>query len=263
MNSQQKDPIQGNLTTILDALAAVLIPLGITPAHISQAARNSFVKISAQQARVRSSGRPHLARIAALTGLPRSEVKKIVSSGFRSRRQESDLPRAYRVLNGWMTSSDYLTRGKPRALPILGKKPSFDSLCKTFSGDIPRKVILDELTKLNLVTVSPKTRRVAVTPRAMTVNRASTELQALTFAASIFSEALRPDALVLKRRQRIATTNDFPDKYVESAVASRLSELLDQIPELFKSKGKSARHILSAYALIVRPRRNASARRKG
>ena len=82
MRSPEKDPVEGALTLILDALATALIPLEITPARLSLIARSSFVKIGAQHARMRSSGRPHLAKIAALTGLTRAEVKRIVSTDY-------------------------------------------------------------------------------------------------------------------------------------------------------------------------------------
>jgi hypothetical protein len=201
---------------------------------------------------MRSSGRPHLAKIAALTGLPRSEVKKIVSADYRRGRTTDDSPRALRVLHGWTTSTDYCVRGKPRALPIVGKAPSFDSLCKAFSGDIPRKVILDELERLQRITFSRGRKNVSVLPKSKGENRFSREQAALIFAASMLSEALRPDALVLKRKQKIVSTRDLPDNYVEGAVANRLSELLDQMPNLFAGRGKPRRHILSAYTLVVR-----------
>jgi hypothetical protein len=254
MSSPKQDPIESALSLILDSLAAALIPLGITPAQLAQIARTSFVKVGARHARMRSSGRPHLAKIAALTGLTRAEVKKIVSAGYRRKNDVTeDAPRASRVLHGWMKSPHYLVRGKPRALPIVGKPPSFDSLCKEFSGDIPRKVILDELQRQRSIVFSRSKQWVSVSPKSKRDSRAPREQAALSFAAALMSEALRVDAVVLKRRQRIVTTRDLPDSYVEGAVADRLSELLDQMPNLFATTGRPSRHILNAYTLIVRP----------
>jgi len=261
MSSPKKDPVESALSHILDALAAILIPLDVTPAQLTQAARISFVKVSARQARMRSSGRPHLARIAALTGLTRAEVKKIVSADFRRSNTADDSPRALRVLHGWMTSADYSVRGKPRTLPIIGSAPSFDSLCKEFSGDIPRRVILDELERQERIVFSRSKKRVSVSPRAKSENRSSREQAALMFAAAMLSEALRLDAVVLRRRQRIVSTRDLPDKYVEGAVANRISELLDQMPNLFASRGKPSRHILSAFTLVVRSHTQVAKRR--
>src|SRR5262245_5524718 len=117
-----------DLTKLFDALAPILISLDITPSKLAQIARASFVKSSAKQARMKSSGRPHLARIAALTGLSRSEVKRLVVSGYKTEASNSEnLPRALRVLDAWRTSREYAPSGKPRPLRILGRPPSFDA----------------------------------------------------------------------------------------------------------------------------------------
>jgi hypothetical protein len=253
MSPQRKDPVESALTLILDALASTLIPLDITPGRLSEIARKSFVRVGAQHARMRSSDRPHFAKIAALTGLSRAEVKRIVSADNRGARQLSDdLPRSLRVINGWTTSTEYLSRGKPRTLPIEGHAPSFDSLCKTFSGDIPRKVILDDLLRRQRISLDRRRKRVSLIAIEKRSNRQTREHSALAFAAAVMAEALRPDAVVLRRRQKIVTTRELPDGYVETAVAGRLSELLDQMPHLFASKGGRGRHALNAYTLVVR-----------
>src|SRR3982751_2450427 len=86
------------LAALLDALALVLLPLDVTPAHVAQIARASFVKAGASRAKMKSSGRPHLAKIAALTGLTRSEVKRLVASNYKLARPDAESsPRALRV----------------------------------------------------------------------------------------------------------------------------------------------------------------------
>src|SRR5678816_105399 len=131
MRRAQGHSADADLARIFDALARVLIPLDVTPSRLAQIARVSFVKAGATQARMKSSGRPHLAKIAALTGLTRSEVKRLVASGYRSDASKSEnLPRALRVLDAWRNSASYNLRGKPRQLRIRGRPPSFDSLCK-------------------------------------------------------------------------------------------------------------------------------------
>jgi len=82
--SSSDNSIERALSQLLDALAEILIPLEVTPARLAQVARSSFVKVSAKEAKMRSSGRPHLAKIAARTGLSRAEVKKIVVANFRT-----------------------------------------------------------------------------------------------------------------------------------------------------------------------------------
>src|ERR1041384_6088490 len=117
MRRAQRHSPDIDLAKLFDALAPILIPLDITPSRLAQIARASFVKASAQNAKVKSSGRPHLAKIAAANGLSRSEVKRLVISGYRPDASNFDnLPRALKVLNAWRTSGAYTTNGKPRQL---------------------------------------------------------------------------------------------------------------------------------------------------
>jgi hypothetical protein len=262
MSSPKKDPAEGALTLILDALAAALIQLEVTPSRLSQLARTSFVKAGASQARMRSSGRPHLAKIAALTGLTRTEVKRIVSAGYRTASLSSDeSPRALRVLHGWRTSPEYSSGGKPRALPISGRTRSFDSLCKTFSGDIPKKVILDELERQQRVVLTRDRQWISISKKSKVDPRVHRMQSTLGFVAALLSESLNHEGVVLKRREKISTTSELTDKYVEGAVTGRLAELFDQMPRLYAAKGKPARHLLNAYTLVTRAPASAARRR--
>src|SRR6188768_296160 len=157
MKPAKDDAAELALVALLDALASVLIPLEITPTRLAQIARASFVKTSAMHVRMRSSGRPHLAKIAAVTGLSRSEVKRLVSSNFEIGEQQPEtFPRALRVLKAWQVSKRYSISGQPKPLRIRGPFPSFESLCQEFSGDIPYKVILSELERKQVLKFGQK-----------------------------------------------------------------------------------------------------------
>lgn len=241
------------LAALLDALAPVLITLDITPSRLAQMARASFVKASARKAQMKSSGRPHFARIAALTGLSRSEVKRLISSNYKIECSDPDnSPRALRVLHGWRNSPTYSKSGTPKPLKIVGRSPSFQSLCKTYSGDIPYKVILDDLEGRRSIVVSRKHNRVAVTSSSKKGTHNTKDYTALTFAASFLGEAFGHDLILVRRREKIATSRDLPDGYVESAVANRISDLLDQLPQLYTRRNASKRNILNVFALVSR-----------
>src|SRR3954471_15602633 len=93
------------IAILLDALAVLLIKLDVTPFRLSEVARISFVRAAVAADRKKASGRPHLARIAAVTGLTRTEVKRIVDSGFDYRAREKEhLPRVLRVIEAWKSS---------------------------------------------------------------------------------------------------------------------------------------------------------------
>jgi uncharacterized protein DUF6502 len=239
------------LARLFDALAPILISLDITPSRLAQIARASFVKTSAKQAKMKSSGRPHLARIAAMTGLTRSEVKRVVVSGYKSEASNAEsLPRALRVLNAWRTSGTYAPNGKPRALRILGRPPSFDALCRSFSGDIPYKVILDDLERRRCVVISKKSNRVAIAGSKQGANRSIQEHAALGFATAFLQDALRDELVLVRRKQKIASSSTLSDSYVETAISTRLTDLLDQLPALFANRKSPKRSIVNVFTLV-------------
>jgi hypothetical protein len=244
---------EADLVKLFDALAPILIPLDITPSRLAQIARASFVKASARQAQMKSSGRPHLARIAALTGLSRVEVKRVVASGYKSDSSNSEnLPRALRVLNAWRSAAAYTSRGKPRQLRIAGKEPSFDSLCRAHSGDIPYTVILDELERRQCVVVSRRNNEVSITKSQKRINQTLREHTALAFASAFLQDALQEKLVLVRRKQKITSSSDLSDTYVETAIASRLTDLLDQLPELFANRKTPKRNVVNVFTLVSR-----------
>jgi hypothetical protein len=253
MTALHEVPAEGALAALLDALASILIALDITPTRLAQIARASFVKEAANQARTRTSGRPHLAKIAALTGLSRVEVKRIVAANFSVGDVDPESsPRALRVLSGWRTSRVYTTRGKPKKLPVTGGSPSFYSLCKAFSGDIPHTVILDELQRQRRVMLTKDGAWVSIARRQNERKRTRSEQDSLVFAASFLNDALRPGARIVKRKEQISASRNISDAYVENAVAGRVTELLDQMPDLFGGRTRAKQNKLNVYALVAR-----------
>lgn len=240
----------GDLAKLFDALAPVLIPLDVTPSRLAQVARASFVKAGATQAQLRS-GRPHLARIAALTGLSRSEVKRLVASGYKSNASKPEnLPRALRVLNAWRHSRIYTAKGRPRPLKIVGKAPSFDSLCKAHSGDIPYTVIMDDLERRKSVIVARKHNKIELAVPKKGNSRTTREHTALSFAAAFLQDALQDKLVLVRRKQKIASSSALSDAYVETAIANHLTDLLDQLPSLFANRAAPKRNVVNVFTLV-------------
>jgi hypothetical protein len=60
--------------------------------------------------------------------------------------------RAARVIAAWRREQKFLDdHGKPAPLPIGGRGATFSELVKRFSGDVPVRAILDELTRIGAV----------------------------------------------------------------------------------------------------------------
>jgi hypothetical protein len=186
MRYPPKERIESSLSGLFEILASPLIQLGITPARISDLIKNSFVKAGTTIVRKKHSGRPHIAKLAAITGLTRLEVRRIVEANYAVRPASIETaPRTLRVLEGWKTDKRYSKRGKPFPLSLAGTAPSFQSLCKKYSGDIPHTAILAELQSQGLAQLTKADGRPMVTasPKPMAANLKNANQ--IKFAASV------------------------------------------------------------------------------
>ena len=253
MKPSKEDAVELALAALLDVLASILVPLEVTPARLAQIARASFVKASASNARMRSSGRPHLARIAAQTGLSRAEVKRVVSANYSfGPREPESSPRAVRVLDAWRDSRNYSRAGRGLELRVTGPSPSFETLCREYSGDIPYKVILTELERRFSVKLKKNRTRVVFVEASRTGNANQREVSNLIFAASMIGDLLHRDRVLVKRKERICASVAIQDSYVENAIATRVTDLLDNLPQLFVSRKNSRKNTsrVNVYTLV-------------
>jgi hypothetical protein len=79
------------------------------------------------------------------------------------------------------------------------------------------------------------------------------DLSNLVFAASLIGEFSTSEKILLRRKERIRSSAEIQDSYVENAIASRVTELLDNLPELFvtnKNVPKS-RKCVNVYTLVT------------
>lgn len=96
-------------------------------------------------------------RISTITGLHRHVVSDIVNlddgePGNLGAEKEYQRNRVARVLAGWFESPEYTdSEGRPRVLPVDGPEPSFETLARSYSGDIYPAIILDELLRVGAV----------------------------------------------------------------------------------------------------------------
>jgi len=129
-------------------LALVLLPRGITPERFSRLAREAFIRAAADRSRLRN-GRVNQSKVAALTGLSRREIKRLLDAD-RSRSRlvvaRSACTPSERVVYGWRTDRRYLTRaGRPKTLSVGARRSAFERLVKEYGGDISPRALLEEL----------------------------------------------------------------------------------------------------------------------
>lgn len=151
---------------ILPPLVRVLINLGISAPELSTVCKHVYVETAAERL-AKSAKRVNRSRIAIVTGLTRAEVTRLLKSRtLGAATHERYLHRASRVLKGWLTDKDFVSRsGRPRHLPLKGQRGSFHALVKRYSGDIPPRAMLDELSAMAAIR-RQKDGRIALSTRA-------------------------------------------------------------------------------------------------
>jgi hypothetical protein len=115
-----------------------------------RAVRRATVRVSHE------GGQSSKSRVAILTGLPRSEVARILKAADASMIGRVGQNPARRVIAGWYDNPIFLSNtGDPLVLPIYGAKRSFERLVARYSGGIPVRAMLDELIQINAIEVLP------------------------------------------------------------------------------------------------------------
>ncbi len=116
--------------------------------------RRAYIEVATKDFTVEGRKQSN-SRIATITGLSRKEVKRI-----QELEDEPDnlliekYNRAARVVYGWVHDETYQEDdSKALALQFEGEAPTFTSLVKAYSGDVPPRAILDELERVGVVEV--------------------------------------------------------------------------------------------------------------
>jgi hypothetical protein len=192
------------LQALLDALAPLLLRARVTPAMVTQQLRLAYVRAAAANARM-STGRVNHSLIATLTGLSRLEVRRLLA-GSRDTRATPlrQLDRAARVLDGWSRDPAYRNaRGRPRALPLRGPAPSFETLVQKYGGDVPPLAVQRELERSGAVRVGRGAIRPAPGGRALAVEVATHPLPGLVPYLAAVLTALEPERSRVEWAHRI------------------------------------------------------------
>jgi len=149
---EQKHEGSADLQQLLFELALVLLPCGVTPTRFSRLAREAFIRAAAGQARLRN-GKLNHSKIAALTGLPRKEIRRILKHPANRLEPDSTTRRpSERVVHGWLTDRRFLTQqNRPKSLVASRGTFSFERLVKEYGGDVSPRAVLEELVRSKTV----------------------------------------------------------------------------------------------------------------
>lgn len=150
-------PNDGNqlraLKPALVDFALFLIDQGITNADMQAAMSWAFVRAAVSRSR-KKNGSVNQSRVAIMTGITRTEVRRLLEANVDN-GANAGIFGAHRVLEGWNRDPEFLTRdGKPKRLSLGTGYGSFAHLVRKYSADVPPRATLDELKRLNTISLS-------------------------------------------------------------------------------------------------------------
>jgi hypothetical protein len=116
-----KDATIAALNRVIDPLIDMMFDAGVTVHEFSHLTRERAVRNAARRVS-KESGRNSKSRVAIITGLPRSEVARILRSGEVSPNKRLGQHPARKVLAAWFDNPRFLDpHGDPAVLPIFGR----------------------------------------------------------------------------------------------------------------------------------------------
>jgi hypothetical protein len=157
------------LLHIFEPLTDFVIDAGLSTNDLCSILRHAAVRrLASQQLEV--SRRINISGIAATTGIPRSEISRILKSTGKTNEilVDSHQQSTNRILAAWHEEPKFTTpNGEPAELRIYGRGPTFDLLVKRYGRGIPTRAVLDELVRAHAVDLLPSQKIRAKTPLAI------------------------------------------------------------------------------------------------
>jgi len=157
MSVKSSKALGAAVVRILTPLIRILLRNGVPFGTFSDMAKQVYVDLAIKEFQL--PGRAtSISRAAIITGLSRKEVKRVselpvqedIESGLRYNR-------AARVISGWRRDPRFQDEsGQPALLSIQTGQSSFHELVKKYSGDMPTRAMLDELSKVGAIEQNDK-----------------------------------------------------------------------------------------------------------
>jgi len=221
------------LDRILSRLADLLLRHGYGYQRIGKLAKVAFVR-AAKNISKRENSRTSIARIAALTGLTRLEVSRLLKSDQSQKASlELDLNRATRVAHGWAADLRFSNdQGQPRPLTFSGRH-GFAQLVRKFSGDIPARAMLVEMKRLGMVKHTSDDVVLLVRARPMPARSTIDAIRAIAPWVDLLSASVAPT-----ERTDLTSTTQQVRIYFDS-----LSQVLASVRELENRRRSFVRSI--------------------
>jgi len=126
-----------------------LLRSGVQYGAFAAALKTVFLEVASEELQ-RSGKKTTDSAVSVLSGLHRKDVRAISATSHEPELKSVSL--ASQVFTRWLTGARYRdATGKPRSLPRLGERRSFETLAREVSTDVHPRTVLDELVRLGLV----------------------------------------------------------------------------------------------------------------
>jgi hypothetical protein len=151
----EQDALLLAVGAVLAPLAQLCVSRGLPIQAVEAQIRQTFM-LAARQAHEAQGATPNASRLSAATGLTRREVTRLLEE--EARQTPLRPSPSSQVFTRWLTDASLRdAQFQPLALPRQGEAPSFEALAQSITRDVHPRTLLDELCRLNLVTLDPVT----------------------------------------------------------------------------------------------------------
>jgi hypothetical protein len=153
--SSSSDPLRdatlNALSQLIDPILTLMFDSRVTVREFTQILRE--IAVSKANCRIsKETGQSNKSRVSILTGLPRSEVTRLLKKPSSLALSGTVHHPTRKVLSAWFDDSAFLTNeGEPAVLPAFGKRKSFERLVDKHGGGVPVRAMLDELTRIDAI----------------------------------------------------------------------------------------------------------------
>lgn len=132
------------------ALARIVIRHGLSAKDVYGILKKAFVDVAREDYGL--NGRPtNKARVAALTGLTRVEVARLIDAPRPGSGDYASQHPLRRLVEHWLHRAPWASvSGEPLALPVSGAPNSFEALVAGAGGDIAWQTLLKELLRMGI-----------------------------------------------------------------------------------------------------------------
>ncbi|THB64713.1 MAG: hypothetical protein D6B27_09815 [Gammaproteobacteria bacterium] len=149
-----KNTIYKIAVAMLKPLVRIMIKHDISYSELSNVLKHVYVDVAENDFALDGKKQTN-SRISVLTGIHRKEVLRIKNEPLEVLKEKKEKGSASRIINGWVTDSDYLgNNNEPLVIPKKGERPSFSDLVNRYGADTPPGAILDEMVRLGLAEVT-------------------------------------------------------------------------------------------------------------